>query len=197
MNKVLAGGAVLLLVLAIGGVGAVQYNGLVHDQQAVSQAWSQVENVYQRRADLVPNLVQVVQGAANFEKNTLTAVVEARSKVGQISGAEAPADAASLQKFEAAQAELSGALSRLMVVVENYPEIKATQSFLDLQTQLAGSENRINVERGRFNEAARAYNTRRESVPGVWFVKAFGWSFAPRPYFASAAGSETAPPVKM
>ena len=197
MNKVLAGGAVLLLVLAIGGVGVVQYNGLVHDQQAVSQAWSQVENVYQRRADLVPNLVQVVQGAANFEKNTLTAVVEARSKVGQIGGAEAPADAASLQKFEAAQAELSSALSRLMVVVENYPEIKATQNFLDLQTQLAGSENRINVERGRFNEAAKAYNTRLESVPGVWFVKALGWNFAPRPYFASAAGAETAPPVKM
>jgi len=198
MNRaIVAGVAVLLAVLVLAGLGAGQYNGLVKDQQDVSRSWSQVENVYQRRADLVPNLVAVVQGAANFEKNTLTAVAEARAKVGQVAGAEAPTDAGAMQRFESAQADLSSALSRLMVVVENYPDVKATQNFLDLQTQLAGTENRIIVERGRFNETAKAYNTRLQSVPGVWFVKILGWKFEPRPYFASAAGAETAPPVKM
>ncbi len=198
MNRALvAVVAVLLAVLVLAGLGVAQYNGLVRDQQDVSRSWSQVENVYQRRADLVPNLVAVVQGAASFEKNTLTAVTEARAKVGQMAGGAAPTDAAGLQRFEAAQAELSSAISRLMVVVENYPDIKATQGFLELQTQLAGAENRIIVERGRFNESAKAYNTRLQSVPGAWFVKALGWKFEPRPYFASAAGAETAPAVKL
>ena len=198
MNRALvAGVAVLLAVLVLAGLGAAQYNGLVKDQQDVSRSWSQVENVYQRRADLVPNLVAVVQGAADFEKNTFTAVAEARAKVGQVAGAAAPADAAAMQRFESAQAELSSALSRLMVVVENYPDLKATTSFLELQTQLAGTEDRINVERGRFNESAKAYNTRLQSVPGVWFVKLLGWKFAPRPYFASAAGADAAPAVKL
>lgn len=197
MRKGLVVGVVLLFLAAlVGGMLVTQYNALVRGEQAVGQAWSQVENVYQRRSDLVPNLVTVVQGAANFEKNTLTAVVEARSRVGQVSAEPGgPSDAPALQRFEAAQSELSSSLSRLMVVVENYPDIKATQNFLDLQTQLAGAENRINVERGRFNEAAKAYNTRLQSVPTVWFAGALGWHFRDRPYFASAAGAENAPKV--
>jgi LemA protein len=198
MNRLLVAGVVALVAVAVlAGVGVGQYNGLVKDQQAVSQSWSQVENVYQRRADLVPNLVAVVQGAAGFEKNTLTAVTEARAKAGQMAAGVAPTDPAAMQRFEAAQAELSSALSRLMVVVENYPELKATQGFLELQTQLAGAENRILVERGRFNDAAKGYNTHLQSVPGAWFVKLLGWKFEPRPYFAASEGAQNAPGVKL
>ena len=198
MSKAIVGVVVVLLVaVLVGGLAAAQYNGLVSGKQAVEQSWSQVENVYQRRADLVPNLVAVVQGAANFEKNTLTAVTEARAKVGQLAGAPSPTDAQAMQRFETAQKELSSSLSRLMVVVENYPELKATQAFLDLQTQLAGTENRVLVERGRFNEAAKSFNTRLQSVPTVWFVKGLGWNFQQRPYFAAAAGAENAPKVGL
>lgn len=196
-RALVVGGVLVVVVVLLGGVGASQYNGLVREKQAVEQSWSQVENVYQRRADLVPNLVAVVQGAANFETNTLTAVAEARAKAGQLNAGPPPTDAAGMQRFEAAQAELGSAVSRLLVVVESYPELRATQAFLDLQAQLAGAENRINVERGRFNDAAKAFNTHLQSVPAVWFVKLLGWSFAPRPYFASTPGAEVAPAVRM
>ena len=159
-----------------------------------------MQNVYQRRADLVPNLVNTVKGAANFEQQTLTAVTEARSKVGQVTqGAMQNIinDPQAFQRFEQAQAGLSSALSRLMVVAERYPELKATQGFRDLQVQLEGTENRIAVERQRFNEAARDFNTKRESFPTVIIAGFFGSRFAPKPYFSAQTGAEKAPEVKF
>ena len=146
------------------------YNRLVSLDQAVQAQWAQVENVYQRRADLVPNLVETVKGAAAFEKETFTAVTEARSRVGQISEGglrNIANDPAAFAKFQQAQDGLSSALSRLMVVMEKYPDLKATQNFRELQAQLEGTENRITVERMRFNEAAQAFNTTRQSFPTV------------------------------
>ncbi|MGE5234310.1 MAG: LemA family protein [Acidobacteriota bacterium] len=199
MSKaVLAVVGVAVAVVAVVGLMAVgQYNGLVREAQAVDQQWSQVENVYQRRADLVPNLVTVVQGSASFEKSTLVQVTEARSRVGQVSSAGAANDPQALERFAQAQAQLGAALSRLMVVVENYPELKSTESFLTLQTQLAGAENRIAVERKRYNEAAQGYNTRLQRVPAAWFVAALGWNFKPKAYFQAETGAEQAPAVKM
>ena len=152
---------VLVVIVALWAVSA--YNGLVSlDQKALSQ-WGQVESAYQRRADLIPNLVETVKGAAAFEKDT-TAVTEARAKVGQINLGNNPAsDPEAFAKFQQAQDGLSSALSRLMVVVEKYPDLKATQNFRDLQVQLEGTENRINVERMRFNDTAQAFNTKRMS----------------------------------
>src|SRR6476646_3974618 len=152
-------GAIVLIAIVVGMTIAGTYNSLVQLDQATQTAWAQVENVYQRRADLVPNLVNTVKGAANFEQSTLTAVTEARSKVGQVTqGAvqNIANDPQAFQRFEQAQAGLSSALSRLMVVVEKYPELKATQGFRELQSQLESTENRIAVERMRFNEAAQA-----------------------------------------
>src|SRR5262250_2711268 len=151
--------AIVLLVVVLGGAIAGTYNTLVQLDQGVQSQWAQVQNVYQRRADLVPNLVATVKGAANFEQQTLTAVTEARAKVGQVtSGAleNVARDPQVFQRFEQAQAGLSSALSRMMVVVEKYPELKANQNFRDLQAQLEGTENRITVERMRFNETAQA-----------------------------------------
>jgi LemA protein len=168
------------------------------DQQVQAQ-WAQVENVYQRRLDLVPNLVETVKGAAAFEKDTFTAVTEARSRAAQASSAaaQAPSDPAALQKFQQAQEQLSGALSRLMVVVERYPDLKATQNFRDLQAQLEGTENRIAVERMRFNEAAQGFNTRRTTFPTVIFASFFGSRFQEKAYFHAETGAEQAPKVKF
>src|SRR5579883_158818 len=151
-------GICVLILLAIGGGS---YNHLVRLQQEVNKQWAQVQNVYQRRADLVPNLVATVSGAANFEKSTLTEVTAARASVGQVKldPASAPTDPAKLAEFERAQSQLSGALSRLLVVAERYPDLKATRNFQDLQAQLEGTENRISVERRNFNEAVQAYDT--------------------------------------
>ncbi len=182
--------AVLVLGLAVAG----SYNRLVNLDEAVKSAWGQVENVYQRRADLVPNLVETVKGAAAFEKDTFTAVTEARAKVGQVNVGKVP-DAQEMQKFQAAQDGLSSALSRLLVVVEKYPDLKATQNFRDLQAQLEGTENRIAVERKRFNDAAQAFNTARRRFPTVVVASLFG--FAEKPYFQAAAGAEKAPQVKF
>jgi LemA protein len=193
-------GVIVVLALVFGTAIAGTYNSLVGLDQATQAQWSQVENVYQRRADLVPNLVNTVKGAANFEKETLTAVTEARAKVGQVTqGAlqNVINDPAAFQRFEQAQAGLSSALSRLMVVAERYPELKATQGFRDLQMQLEGSENRITVERMRFNETAQRFNTKRESFPTVIIASLFGGKFAPKPYFKSSAGAERAPEVKF
>jgi len=181
----------LLIVGVVAMVGVGQYNRLVKLDEAVDSAWGQVENVYQRRADLIPNLVATVKGAADFEQETFTAVVEARAKVGQVNFAKAP-DAAQLQQFQAAQDGLSSALSRLLVVVERYPELKATEAFRDLQVQLEGTENRIAVERHRFNEVARDFNSVRRSFPTVFIANFFG--FGPKAYFEATEGAE-APPV--
>ncbi|MCJ7441805.1 MAG: LemA family protein, partial [Thermoanaerobaculaceae bacterium] len=178
------------LGLAVAG----SYNRLVTLEETVKSAWSQVENVYQRRADLVPNLVETVKGAASFEKDTFTAVTEARAKVGQVTFGKVP-DAQQMQQFQGAQDGLSSALSRLLVVVEKYPELKATQAFRDLQVQLEGTENRIAVERRRFNEAAQAFNTTRRRFPTMIVASLFG--FAEKPYFQSAPGSDKAPQVKF
>src|SRR5262245_50371069 len=197
MSKVVLGFLVLAAIFGFWGVSS--YNKLVSLDQAVQAQWSQVENVYQRRADLVPNLVETVKGAAAFEKDTFTAVTEARSQVGQISGdalKNVVNDPAAFQQFEQAQGALSSALSRRMVVLEKYRDLKATQNFRDLQTQLEGTENRITVERMRFNEAAQAFNTKRNTFPTVMIAGFFGAKFAEKSYFKAQAGAEVAPKVK-
>ena len=202
MNKGLLGclgvGAILLFIVLVGGCAvAASYNRLVPLQQKVDQSWAQVQNVYQRRADLIPNLVNTVQGAANFEKSTLTEVTNARASVGrvQIDPTHAPTDAAKLQEFQAAQGQLSNALSRLLVVSERYPELRATQNFQSLQAQLEGTENRISVERGNFNGAVQEYNTAVRTFPTNLFAGLFG--FRPRPFFEAQAGAEKPPTVNF
>lgn len=191
-------GFVVLVGFAIAG----GYNRLVRLQQNVEAQWAQVENTYQRRADLVPNLVATVKGAAKFEQDTLRQVTEARARVGQAQPAPgapgtAPTDPAALQKYQQAQDQLSGALSRLLVVVERYPDLKATAAFRDLQAQLEGTENRIAVERMRFNELARAFNSARSSFPTVLVANLFGARFAPKAYFQAQAGAATPPRVEF
>jgi LemA protein len=193
-------GAVVLVLIIFGGGIASTYNSLVRLDQATQTQWAQVENQYQRRTDLVPNLVGTVKGAANFEQSTLTAVTEARSRVGQVtSGAveNIARDPQAFARFQQAQDQLSSALSRLMVVAERYPELKATQNFRDLQVQLEGTENRIAVERMRFNEAAMAFNTKRDTFPTVLIAGLFGARFQEKPYFKSQTGAEKAPEVKF
>jgi LemA protein len=192
--------AVVLLLVILGFLGVGQFNGLVAGEQGVNEAWAQVENTYQRRADLIPNLVATVKGMAEFEQETLQNVVEARSRVGQISGQATEQilnDPAKFAQFQQAQDGLSSALSRLLVVMEKYPELKATQGFSDLMTQLEGTENRITVERKRFNEVARDFNTQLQKFPTNLFDRILGWHFEPRPYFAAQAGAENAPKVEF
>jgi LemA protein len=188
---------VVALVLGVAVLGG--YNSLVTLDQAVQAQWGQVENTYQRRADLVPNLVETVKGAAAFEKDTFTAVTEARSRVGQVTtgGASVPSDPAAFAKFQQAQDGLSSALSRLMVVVEKYPDLKATENFRQLQSQLESTENGVTVERMKFNETARAFNTRRQSFPTVLIAGFFGDRFREKSYFKAEAGAEVAPKVKF
>ena len=183
------------LVFALTGCGS--YNRLVTLDQNVNKKWADVQSVYQRRADLIPNLVNTVQGAANFEKSTLTEVVNARASVGQVKldPSKAPTDAAELEKFQQAQGQLSTALSRLLVVSENYPQLRATEAFQNLQAQLEGTENRISVERNNFNGAVQEYNTAMQRFPTNMLNKMFG--FKERPFFAAQAGSETAPKVNF
>ncbi|MEM7354875.1 MAG: LemA family protein [Acidobacteriota bacterium] len=196
MNKALLGcGAVLVLgALVVAVMAGGIYNRLVGLEEGVKSAWAQVENVYQRRADLIPNLVNTVRGAKDFEQETLQAVVEARSKVGQVSldGVPSPGQ---LSQFQGAQDQLSSALSRLLVVVERYPELKATEAFRDLQSQLEGTENRIAVERRRFNEVAQTFNAARRKFPAVLFANLMG--FAERPYFESTPGADKPPEVEF
>jgi len=193
-------GALLLLVLIVGSWVAGSYNTLVQLDQATQAQWGQVENTYQRRADLVPNLVATVKGAAKFEQDTLTAVTEARAKVGQVSGAalgNVANNPEAFKKFQDAQDGLSSALSRLMVVVEKYPELKATEGFRDLQAQLEGTENRISQERMRFNEAAQSFNATRGSFPTVIIANMFGSKFQEKAFFKASAGAEKPPEVKF
>src|SRR5437870_757441 len=202
MAKVLLGivGAIVLVAIVLGLTVSGTYNSLVRLDQGTQAQWAQVENVYRRGADLVPNLVATVKGAANFEKDTLTAVTEARARVGQVtSGAieNIARDPQAFARFQQAQDGLSSALSRLMVVAEKYPELKATQNFRDLQVQLEGTENRISVERMRFNETAQAFNTKRNTFPTVIIAGFFGDKFQTKPYFQAVAGAEKAPEVKF
>ena len=187
---------VLVVILAISFAGT--YNRLVTLGQDVDKSWAEVENQYQRRADLVPNLVSTVQGAANFEKETLTAVTEARASVGRatVTPGQAPTDPAALAKFQAAQDQLGSALQRLLVVSERYPELRASQNFRDLQAQLEGTENRITVARGRFNDSAQSYNTVLKKFPTNMLAGLFG--FKEKPYFkAVTPGAEQAPKVQF
>jgi LemA protein len=186
-----------IFVLILIGTAVGGYNRLVKLSQAADSQWAQVQNVYQRRADLIPNLVSTVSGAANFEKSTLTEVTQARASVGQvkIDPNSAPTDPTKLAAFEQAQGQLSSALSRLMVVVERYPNLTATENFRELQAQLEGTENRISVERRDFNLAVQNYDTAIKSFPAVFYAGMFG--FQNKPYFSAAPGSENAPKVQF
>jgi len=189
----------LLIVVAIAVVVGLwvrgKYNGLVNLDEGVKQAWSQVQTDYQRRADLIPNLVATVQGAANFEQETLQKVIEARASATrpEINADNLLNDPQAFQKFQQAQDNLGAALGRLLVVVEKYPDLKANQNYLDLQTQLEGTENRISVARRRFNEAVQGYNTAQRSFPTVMIAGMFG--FQQRPYFEASAQAQEAPKV--
>jgi LemA protein len=184
----------LILLLAYSSVKN-SYNSMVTMQEGVTAQWSQVENVYQRRSDLIPNLVSTVKGYADFEKETLTQVIEARAKATSVNVNPEKLDAQSLKNFQDAQSGLSSALSRLMVVVEKYPDLKANQGFLDLQAQLEGTENRITVERQKFNQTAQSYNTYIRTFPKNIFAGMFG--FEKKAYFEAEKGAEKAPQVKF
>ena len=188
---------IIVLVIIVGAMWADNYNKLVSLKQGVDSQWAEVENQYERRADLIPNLVSTVSGAANFEKSTLIAVTDARASVGQVKldPSQAPTDPAKLQQFEAAQSQLGNALSRLLVVSENYPDLKANQNFIDLQAQLEGTENRITTARNHFNEAAQSYNTAVQSFPSNFVAGMSG--FTTRPYFQAKAGSDVPPAVNF
>lgn len=187
-------GVIALIVIFIAGGS---YNRLVRLSQAVDGAWAQVEADYQRRADLIPNLVATVSGAANFEKSTLVEVTDARASVGKVTvnSGTAPTDPSKLAEFDQAQSQLSSALSRLLVVAERYPDLKANTSFVTLQAQLEGTENRITVARRDFNTAVQSYDTAIKSFPAVIYAAALG--FKDKPYFAASPGAETAPKVQF
>jgi LemA protein len=199
MGKLGLGCLVLLIavVVIVGITFASTNNRLVTLGQEVDKQWAEVENQYQRRADLVPNLVSTVQGAASFEKETLTAVTEARASVGRanVTPGKAPTDPQELARYQAAQDQLGAALQRLLVVSERYPELKANANFRDLQAQLEGTENRITVARGRFNDAAQSYNTAILKFPTNFVARFLG--FKEKPYFKAVPGSEQAPKVQF
>jgi LemA protein len=183
-----------VIIMVVWGIGS--YNNLVTLNESVEQSWSQVENQYQRRADLIPNLVNTVKGYAEFERGVLTDVTEARAKVSQFNVTpEVLNDPQSFQRFQQLQGELSGALSRLLVTVENYPVLKANENFLQLQAQLEGTENRISVERRNFNQTVQQYNTTIKRFPTSIFAGIFG--FNEKQYFTSTPGTETPPKVEF
>ena len=188
---------IVAIVVALGLFGWCKntYNGMVSADEGVQSAWSQVENVYQRRADLIPNLVATVKGYAEHESGTLEAVVAARAKATQTTVDPSQLTAENIAKFQAAQGELGSALGRLLVTVERYPDLKANQNFLELQAQLEGTENRISTERMKFNETAKSYNTLIRSFPQNIMASIF--SFTPNGYFNAAEGSENAPKVEF
>jgi LemA protein len=186
---------VVVVLLLLGMYGCSTYNGLVSKDETVNSAWANVQSAYQRRADLIPNLVNTVKGAADFEKSTLTAVIEARAKATSIQLKPDQLTPENLQKFQAAQEQLSGTLSCLLVSVEQYPQLKANQNFLELQAQLEGTENRIKVERDRFNEVVKDYNQSVRTFPANIFAGMFG--FAAKGYFEASQAAQTAPTVKF
>lgn len=188
-------GLIVLGVIALALFGWVKnsYNGLVADQESVETAWAQVENVYQRRADLIPNLVETVKGYAKHEQETLEGVIEARANATKVTIDPTNMTPEDLQKYQAAQGDVTNALSRLIAVAENYPDLKANQNFLELKSQLEGTENRIAVERNKFNEVARQYNTKRRTFPTNIIAGIFG--FGDKPYFQAQEGADKAPKV--
>lgn len=189
-------GVILLFVIIMVSWGVGAYNNFVTLNEDVNKNWSMVENQYQRRLDLIPNLVNTVKGYADFEKGVLTAVTEARSKVSQMTVTkEVLDDPAAFQRFQDAQSQLGSAISRLLVTVENYPNLKANENFLQLQAQLEGTENRINVARNNFNTSVNTYNTSTKKFPVVIIANMFG--FREKQYFKSAAGAEKAPTVEF
>lgn len=195
MKKWIIIGAIVLVVIFIYSSISGSYNKMVQKDEAVKGQWGNVENVYQRRSDLIPNLVSTVKGYADFEQKTLTDVIEARSKATQVKISPENLNKESLQQFQSAQGELSSTLSRLMMVVEQYPNLKANQNFLDLQAQLEGTENRIAVERKRFNDLSQEYNTFIRQFPKNIWASMFG--FEKKVYFEAEAGAEKAPKVSF
>ncbi len=195
MRSSIAIGVLLFLLLVLFGVGGCSYNKLVDKEEKVRSQWAQVENAYQRRADLIPNLVNTVKGAANFEKETLTAVMNARASATQTKLTADNLTEANLKAFQQAQAGVSSALSRLLVSVEAYPDLKANQNFRDLMNELAGSENRISVERKRFNDLVQDYNRQVRSFPANMMAGIFG--FEQKAYFEAKEGTELPPEVKI
>ena len=187
--------AIIAILAIFGFVGCGKYNGLVRKDEIVKESWAKVESQYQRRADLIPNLVNTVKGAADFEKSTLTGVIEARAKATQTTVNADQLTPENIAKFQGAQDQLSGALSRLLVTVEKYPELKANQNFLELQAQLEGTENRITVARNDFNAVVKDYNQEVRTFPTNIFAGIFG--FAQKGYFTASAGSENAPAVQF
>lgn len=185
--------SILGFILLLGGCGCSGYNGLVQKDQTVKAKWANVESDYQRRSDLIPNLVNTVKGAANFEQETLTGVVEARAKATQVTVDPTNLSPEKIAQFQKAQGELGSALGRLLVTMEKYPELKATDAFRDLQAQLEGTENRIKVSRNDFNTAVQDYNTSVKKFPMVLFSGLFG--FTEKGYFTADAGAEKAPTV--
>ena len=188
MKKILSIVAAILLLFSF---SSCSYNSIVTAEEGVNAQWAKVENQYQRRADLIPNLVNTVKGYTAHESETLKAVVEARAKATSITLQAENLDEASLKKYQEAQNELSGALKSLLAVTENYPDLKANQQFMELQAQLEGTENRIATERTRYSDAVAAYNTRIRKFPAIITAKLFG--FESKPQFAAEAGSQTAP----
>ncbi len=189
-------GVLIIIIFAVVSWGVGIYNNLVGLNEGVNQAWSQVENQYQRRYDLIPNLVSTVQGVANFERETYTAVTEARAKVGQIKlSTDQLSNPQAFQQFQQAQDGLSSALSRLLVVSENYPQLKANENFLQLQAQLEGTENRISVERMKYNQIVQDYNTQIKRFPAAFIASMTG--FKEKEYFRAVTGAEEAPRVQF
>lgn len=188
---------IVIIVVVIALVGWVKnaYNGMVTQEEAVESAWSQVENVYQRRADLIPNLVATVKGYAEHEQETLEQVISARAKATQTTVDPSSLDSEAMKAFQQSQGELSSALGRLLMITENYPDLKANENFLDLQAQLEGTENRITVERQKFNSTAKEYNTAIRKFPNNLLAGMFG--FERKPYFEAAEGAEVAPKVEF
>ena len=188
-------GLIVLGIIALALFGWVKnsFNGLVQDQESVETAWAQVENVYQRRADLIPNLVETVKGYAKHEQETLEGVIEARANATKVTIDPTKMTPEDLKKYQEAQGEVTNALSRLIAVSESYPDLKANQNFLELQNQLEGTENRITVERNKFNEVARQYNTKRRTFPTNIIAGIF--NFDEKPYFQAQEGADKAPKV--
>jgi len=184
-----------LYLLALPLLSSCGYNSMVQKEEAVTSQWAQVQNVYQRRSDLIPNLVNTVKGYANFEKSTLTEVIEARAKATSVNIDASKLNEKTMREFQTAQDGLKGSLSRLLVAVERYPDLKANQNFLELQAQLEGTENRITVERMKFNEATQDFNAYIRQFPQIMFSKMFG--FKEKPYFQAAENAQKAPEVKF
>ena len=190
-------GVIIVILLIFGGAIAGGYNSLVQSSTSVDASWAQVQTQYQRRADLIPNLVRTVEGAANFEKSTLTDVVNARANATKVTidPSKAPTDPEQLRQYEQAQNALTGTLGRLLAVSENYPQLRANNNFRDLQAQIEGTENRIAVARRDFNNTVQRYNAQVRTFPTVIYAGWFG--FQAKPYFQGAAGTESAPSVNF